>query len=289
MISPRHTIDRILEERDFLAPLGHVRFGLSGRGEAFELDLTILRCQRVTHAATNRYIHLAPPFCRLFLFSGKGGSILMDGKRIRCVPGRLYLLAEGHPFEATYFAASELIYAHVLAGDPILGPAFAGGEGLRMVDHPEAAALLKRACGQGDPLEIQCAVAAAISLFAARDRGRLKDRDRLSRQFRPLFEAVRQTPPAQLRVKGLAKAMGMSAPALSRSFRRQSGTTVKSYLANLYRKRAGELLLYSRLPLQEVAKQLGHRDVHYFHHEFRRLTGRTPQAYRQAHQGRPEP
>ena len=65
-----------------------------------------------------------------------------------------------------------------------------------------------------------------------------------------------------------------------RKFRRKIGMPLKEYLNTIYLDRARELLTCSGGTVEDVAVLLGHSDVHYFYHAFRRLTGLSPGEYR---------
>lgn len=285
MTLPPNTITRELEVQDFRSPLGRIQFDLSRNGDVSTFTFDILRCQYVIHHETRQFIHPAPPFCRLFLFFKAGGRIVMDGWQTEFVPGILYLLGDEHPFQTTYDQGSELLYLHVCATDHTLRSIFTGGQGLRTLDYPEMTTLLASAYRNGGALEIQSAVTAVLGRFAAAEMPQLQERHLLSRHFLPIFEAAGKTPPAQLRVEELAATMRMTPSALSKSFRRRTGMTLKEYLTRLYLKRAGELLLYSDASTKEIATTLGHPDPHYFYDTFKRLAGCTPTAYRTRHRG----
>ena len=95
-----------------------------------------------------------------------------------------------------------------------------------------------------------------------------------------MLAAIDRTPPARLRVSELADVMQMTPFALSKSFRRKIGMPLKEYLNTIYLDRARELLTCSGGTVEDVAVLLGHSDVHYFYHAFRRLTGLSPGEYR---------
>ncbi len=207
----------------------------------------------------------------------------MDGDETECMPGKIYLLCDEHPFESTYYRGSELLYAHVSVCDQTLRSIFSESKGLRCLDAPELAALLLDVKRRGASLETQCAISAIFGRFIDADMERLRERYLLFDHFRPILELLERIPPAQLRVEELAEAMKITASALSKSFRRRTGMTVKEYLTGIYLRRAGELLLYSSLTTAEIAVRLGHSDSHYFYFMFKRITGCTPTEYRSSH------
>lgn len=157
---------------------------------------------------------------------------------------------------------------------------FHDAPGLLRIEQPVISAYLEHAWETGMPLAIQSAAAAAMSEFVAPHLERLRERSELFSRFAPVLAAIDRTPPARLRVSELADVMQMTPFALSKSFRRKIGMPLKEYLNTIYLDRARELLTCSGGTVEDVAVLLGHSDVHYFYHAFRRLTGLSPGEYR---------
>jgi AraC family transcriptional regulator len=80
----------------------------------------------------------------------------------------------------------------------------------------------------------------------------------------------------------LAAAAGVHPAHLARTFRRCYGCTVGDYVRNLRTERARQELRTSDRPLAELALALGYADQSHFATAFRRQTGMTPGAFRQA-------
>ena len=73
----------------------------------------------------------------------------------------------------------------------------------------------------------------------------------------------------------------MSRSNLMRVFRKATGRSPIEYLVRLRIQKAMELLRGTRLPVTEVAMEVGFRDSNYFARQFRRATGQSPRAFRQ--------
>lgn len=80
--------------------------------------------------------------------------------------------------------------------------------------------------------------------------------------------------------KALSADFGISYSYLSRSFRRVTGMTFKSYLNRTRIARAEQLLLTTDATVSEIAGACGYNSVSYFISLFRAATGRTPRAAR---------
>lgn len=88
--------------------------------------------------------------------------------------------------------------------------------------------------------------------------------------------------PEPLSLRSLAARARVSAFHFLRSFRAAAGTTPHQYLIGARLRRAAALLLGSDLPVTSVAYDAGFGDLSNFIRTFRRATGRSPSAFREA-------
>lgn len=77
----------------------------------------------------------------------------------------------------------------------------------------------------------------------------------------------------------IAASLGVSEGHLSHVFKKETGSTVISYLTKYRIERAMELLREGGSRVYEVAQQVGYKDVTYFSSTFRKLTGLSPLEY----------
>jgi len=265
---------------DIHGATGSVNIAFNYRGVPLKLTCDFLLQGYDVRPKRKEFIHPDPPFARIFLFQTAGGEYKAGGKVYRLVPGRIHLLPPGQPFEVAYHANSELLFFHLHVYDHAMMSIFNGMSGLPALEDKALVGRLLTTWRAQDSLRVKLAVLDAVAMFASARLEEMRSHFELTRKFKPLFDALRDTPPGQLRVKSLADEMGMTRAALSKSFGRAMGMPLKDYLTRLFLKKACERLLYSGMPVAEVATALGHRDAHYFHRAFKKLTGMTPDAYR---------
>ncbi|MFT3858922.1 MAG: AraC family transcriptional regulator ligand-binding domain-containing protein [Aquabacterium sp.] len=140
-------------------------------------------------------------------------------------------------------------------------------------------ALLDARLPTHDPVAYVAARTRAESVMAA-----LKSENSLAESVRQLLLGAY---PRQPSVAETAQHVGMS----ERSFRRQLGmlgTSHAELAQECLQLTAERLLAEGRLPLKQIAEELGFASVHSFHRAFRRWTGLTPSAWRE-NQGAPLP
>ena len=276
-------VSRAVEQHDLDSVPNRTRLEFTHGGVRLILNLDIFNFGRDPRDREHHYRHLAPPFCRLFHFTGPvspGAEITIDGSLRHFDTKGIYLLNAEHSFDVRYLPGSVLCYAHLRLTDHTRRSAFPDSPGMIRLEDPVLAAYLEKSWETGNPLAIQSAVTAAMSRFLEPQLDRLRERSELFSKFGPMLAAIDAAPPAQLRVAELAECMNMTPFALSKSFRRRVGIPLKEFLNSIYLDRARELLICSGGTVEDVAAMLGHHDVHYFYHAFRRLTGLSPGEYR---------
>ncbi len=276
-------VPRSVEQHDLDSVPNRTRLEFTQAGVRLTLTLDLFNFGCDLREEEFHYVHLAPPFCRLFHFTGTrspGAEIISDGAVRHLDCNSVYLLNAEHSFDVRYFAGSRLCYAHLRLSDQTRRSVFHDSPAILELRDPMCNALIEQAWDSQIPLQIQTATTAVMSRFAEPQLEPLRKRGELFSRFASMLAAVDATPPAKLRIAELADQMNMTPSALSKNFRRTTGLSLKSYLDSIYLDRARELLIRSAGTMEEIAFQLGHSDVHYFYHAFRRLTGCTPGEYR---------
>jgi AraC family transcriptional regulator len=83
----------------------------------------------------------------------------------------------------------------------------------------------------------------------------------------------------------LARRIGLHPIYVARAFRAQFGCAVGDYVRCLRAERARRLLHHSRLPIAEIADQVGYSDQSHMTRDFGRAFDQSPAAYRRVAQG----
>lgn len=100
--------------------------------------------------------------------------------------------------------------------------------------------------------------------------------DSSTEQIYYVMDAVSRRYAEDIDERALARECGMSYCYFSRSFRRVTGMTFKSYLNRIRISKAERLLFRNQSTISEVASACGYNSVSYFISVYRSLTGKTP-------------
>ncbi|MBR1744264.1 MAG: helix-turn-helix transcriptional regulator [Lachnospiraceae bacterium] len=89
-------------------------------------------------------------------------------------------------------------------------------------------------------------------------------------------------PRPDLKISDIAEQVYLSTTYLSSLFKTKTGMTVGQYITKCRVEKAKELLLDPRYKFYDIAERVGYNDENYFARIFRKSTGKTPSAYKEA-------
>ena len=111
------------------------------------------------------------------------------------------------------------------------------------------------------------------TLFCIRQKTAAKER--VARVMKILHQEMDEPPT----LEELGKRIGCSHYYLSRTFSKETGTTIPQYLRQIRIAKAAELLRAGRLNVTQVAMEVGYSSLSHFSHAFRQETGYCPGLY----------
>lgn len=79
----------------------------------------------------------------------------------------------------------------------------------------------------------------------------------------------------------IAEAIHLTPDYLSFNFHKEFGTTLTNYIASVRVDQAKSLLMKTNMSAAEIAEQVGIPNISYFYRQFKKVTGKTPQQYRE--------
>ena len=103
----------------------------------------------------------------------------------------------------------------------------------------------------------------------------------LKDKYSKIIELIEKKPSVKLSVGELAEKMNMSRDMLSKTFRKDIGIPLKTYLTKHIVQRATEYLIYSEKRISEIADELDFSNEYYFSKYFKKHKGLPPLKFRQ--------
>ncbi len=100
------------------------------------------------------------------------------------------------------------------------------------------------------------------------------------KKYEKVFSYINDNLSMKLKLSEIAESTSYSIGFLTKSFVKDSKTTVKSYIHNKLMAQAEQLLIYSELPVSQISEQLGFCELSYFTRWFKKKKSCTPSEYR---------
>ena len=133
----------------------------------------------------------------------------------------------------------------------------------------------------GDILQIQSVLLHYAGRFCGSTIDEIRNFMILRDKYRKIIELVEKKPSVQLSVGELAEKMKMSRDMLSKTFRKDIGIPLKTYLTKHVVQKATEYLIYSEKRISEIAEELDFNNEYYFSKYFKKHKGLPPLKFRQ--------
>lgn len=133
----------------------------------------------------------------------------------------------------------------------------------------------------GDILQIQSVLLHYAGRFCQSTIDEIRNYIILRDKYSRIIELVEKRPSVQLTVGDLAEKMKMSRDMLSKTFSKDIGIPLKTYLTKQIVQKATEYLIYTEKRISEIADELDFSNEYYFSKYFKKHKGLPPLRYRQ--------
>lgn len=104
--------------------------------------------------------------------------------------------------------------------------------------------------------------------------------NKVSDAIKFVIDAINRRCNENISLGDIADEIHYSLPHLSAKFKSETGMTFTKYLQNVRIEKAASLLTATDMPIEEIAEQVGYKDINAFYSIFKRLTNVTPKEYR---------
>lgn len=198
-------------------------------------------------------------------------------------PGYVYLIPNGLSYDCFCEEYLEKVYIHI---NVRLGSGLELFNGCsRYYELPVSEGLLQQmkewmTSGRvEDYFHLQGEIYHAVGRFAEAAGISDKVNRRYSKMVTGVFELLQQSRMSAT-VQELAEGLSVSESTLAKNFRKETGMSIGMYREQLIMSRARQLLASGKLPIGEIAEELGFCDQFYFSRYFKQRQGMMPRRYR---------
>ena len=275
------------------------------------LNLLLLNVGMASHNADWNWKDVSSPFTRIYLVTGGSAQILLPSGSVRLTPGHLYIIPAHTIHSYQCDGPFQHYYLHVYEGfknetDVFDNYSFPteveAGEGdERLFEEmcrmhpgsslPDSNPLTYdntakftdfvnsyKALPLSAKMRIRGATLILFSRFMEHARPKVWTNDE---RLAKVLNHIRDNICNDISLDDLATLACVSKPYLIRLFKNEAGVSPLQYINRKKIEKAQLLLLTEEKPVMEVAYTLGFSDHSYFIRLFRKITGTTPQVYRQ--------
>ncbi|HBQ64666.1 MAG TPA: hypothetical protein DD727_07055 [Clostridiales bacterium] len=230
------------------------------------------------------HLNVNSPFNRLYLVTAGEGAIRNAHQSIRLLPGHAYLIPTHTPYDYICEESLEKYYIHFSLGllqqDDLL-------DGLDScitspVDLDEMRVFLRLSESRNivELMHFKSYLFRIVCDLLVPVLPEIEADIDIWLKYRLFYQILAHRCTAELKISDIAGSMGIPAPTLSKNFKRDTGKTLKSVLAQRLARQSMELVLLSDSSIKEIAYRLCFRDEFYFSRFFKKHTGLSPREYR---------
>lgn len=232
------------------------------------------------------FFHYEP--CHRLYYIMEGAAYFFkdhEENKIPLKPGHIYMLPRQHHYGLKCHDHMEKFFIHFnLDAAPGLDVFQHFDSHLEMPFYDEKLYNLHLLAQEGSyssSLACKAILYETIGLFLEPFSDKLHSQLHHDKRFEKLFGYLDQSCHFGITVTELADFMNLSPSYLSRTFKKDTGITLKSYIQNRIIEKAKKLLLYTDKNIKETAYELGFNDAFYFSHYFKKHTNQSPLYYKQ--------
>ncbi len=122
----------------------------------------------------------------------------------------------------------------------------------------------------------------SLVLFIEETNIDIQDYKSNNKNFLSMVKYINQNFTNEISIKSISDQLYLNPNYISQLFKKEAGTTFVKYITNLRIEKAKELLINSRLSINEVSKECGFKDYFYFIKIFKKHCNKAPTEYRKS-------
>lgn len=231
-----------------------------------------------------KFYNINSPFNRIYFIHEGLGHVQNKHEKTDLIPGNIYLIPLHTNYDYTCNSHMNKFYLHfkceLFPGNDIFSSepsCMSLPFDVNLVEE-----LIKKAesCELSDIAWCKAILLEAIYSFIKPKAVSIREDVRITLKYQNIFNYLKSSSLAKVTLNQLAAQMSMSVSNLSKSFKLDTGKTLKEYIRKQILQTAKEILVLENLSIKQVAYQLGFTDEFYFSRLFKKETGLSPKDYR---------
>lgn len=248
------------------------------------IDLQILENGYYMGGRDWRHFNINSPFNRLYFILEGEGTVYNNLERISLKPGNMYLIPSNITYNYTCDDHLVKFYIHfkaeILFGIDIfkdMDKSCSSFFDIQLLQD-----LIQKS--DGNYLDGVFALRAyfvemIFRLLREAHINIFSDYERI-KKFENIFKFAKDNCNARLSPAAISNHLNVSQSLLSRTFKAETGQTIKKMIDNMLIQKSKEKLLLTDIPIKDIAAELQFSDEFYFSRFFKKNTGQSPRNYR---------
>ena len=232
----------------------------------------------------NDYCH---NFNRVYIVLDGSGVLFNETENITMTPGNIYVIPANHNYSCRcddhlekffiHFTATILPQQDLLSGTDRIITIPITDEKIQSIRELLYAETLQSALRlQNIIRELMIKILEPSATHIYRDI-------EIFRKYEKLYKYIENNLYADLSVAEVCRHLGFSQTYIGQKFKADTGKTIKQYISFMITERIKHLLLFTTMPLRDIAKELRFEDESYFSKFYKKQNGISPREYRRRH------
>lgn len=225
------------------------------------------------------------PFTRIYMILEGEGYISDDNRKIKMVPGGIYIIPSWHEFSYNCTGRMKKIFFHLQCEIPQCSDC------LKFIDRfvviENASGVIKSIADSSavntmeNKMRIKQCITDLVFQCICEHSSKFKNIEcGYSQLLREIIEYINNNLNAQLKITDIAQGLHISLSLIQKTFKREMGLSPGKYIDNMLMERAERMIRTGNQTIKDISFSLGYCDPFYFSERFKKHFGVSPSVYK---------